>query len=839
MVRQKQVKRPLLSCIGKGGEMMNLKFWLKWSYRDARERWLQVLAIAVILALGTGVYSAFGKQKEWRIESLDKSMAMLAMYDLQLELTEGSYLESAALESALADVEGVRVVETRLLVPTLVDASKEGETILYPGRLIGVDLSDGGPHISRLNITEGSGLTEADAGTNKVIMDYLFTNYRKLSPGDSVKIAGDIELDFVGRGQIPENMMIIPGTGGFMENENTFAVMYMSRDTVQQISGREGLINNAVFLLDKGADPDAVIHDIKQVMAAQFADTGFNLTKKEDDQVYNAMYTDARGDQRFWNIVAGLFLIGAAMATFNLAGRIVESQRRQIGIGMALGIKRHWLALRPILLGLQIAAVGTILGLGFSYLFGQALLGIFKDFYPLPYWGRLFYIESYLRASVLGVMVPIIATLFPVWRAVRVQPVDAIQTGYLVAKGGGLSYLMEYVPLPGKSYMQMPFRNILRSPWRSLMTILGVSIAIMLLVAMAGLLDTFNRTILRGSSFYTESYPDRLDVVLDNFYPITSQHISDLQQLEQDGRPLFSKVDIGLVIAGEYVNSDDEEMLAVIGLYDPTTALWQPTLEEGNLPDGERGIVISEKAAQDLGVEVGETVRISLPVREGLLSYRMEEMDIPVIGIHDNPLRMQAYMSMNQAELMNMAGLANTVTLYPAEGVTTAQMRRVMFAQPGVVSVQAVKDIAQSFEESIEIFNTVLVMIQGVVVLLAFLIAFNSTTINVDERMREIATMFAFGLRIRTVTRMQVVENIVTGLFGTILGVVFGYMVIVWMMESQIKDMVPDIQFNVYIASGTLLTAAVLGILVVGLTPLLSIRKMLRMDIPSTLRVME
>ena len=53
---------------------MNIKFWLKWSYRDARQRWLQALAVALIFALGTGVFSGFGRHKDWRVESMDKSL---------------------------------------------------------------------------------------------------------------------------------------------------------------------------------------------------------------------------------------------------------------------------------------------------------------------------------------------------------------------------------------------------------------------------------------------------------------------------------------------------------------------------------------------------------------------------------------------------------------------------------------------------------------------------------------------------------------------------------------------------------------------------------------------
>ena len=36
---------------------MNWHLWLRWSWRDLRARWLQVVAIALIIALGTGVFA--------------------------------------------------------------------------------------------------------------------------------------------------------------------------------------------------------------------------------------------------------------------------------------------------------------------------------------------------------------------------------------------------------------------------------------------------------------------------------------------------------------------------------------------------------------------------------------------------------------------------------------------------------------------------------------------------------------------------------------------------------------------------------------------------------------
>jgi putative ABC transport system permease protein len=133
----------------------------------------------------------------------------------------------------------------------------------------------------------------------------------------------------------------------------------------------------------------------------------------------------------------------------------------------------------------------------------------------------------------------------------------------------------------------------------------------------------------------------------------------------------------------------------------------------------------------------------------------------------------------------------------------------------------------------------VLWVIRVIVMVLAFLIAFNSTSINVDERVREIATMFAFGLPIRTVTRMQMVENLVIGILGTLVGVALGWEVLNALLVARVQEQLAEFNFIVKISTSTLVISVALGVLVVALTPLLSIRRMAHMNIPDTLRVME
>jgi len=153
--------------------------------------------------------------------------------------------------------------------------------------------------------------------------------------------------------------------------------------------------------------------------------------------------------------------------------------------------------------------------------------------------------------------------------------------------------------------------------------------------------------------------------------------------------------------------------------------------------------------------------------------------------------------------------------------------------------VQPVADMVSAFDEALELLSGFLRVVQGVVILLAFLIAYNATSINVDDRIREIATMFAFGLRPRTVLWMQMVENLLLGLMGTAVGLALGWPLLQRFMVARMESQLENIGLVIAIAPATLLLIVLLSAGVVALTPLVNYRRLRRINIPNTLRVME
>jgi putative ABC transport system permease protein len=467
----------------------------------------------------------------------------------------------------------------------------------------------------------------------------------------------------------------------------------------------------------------------------------------------------------------------------------------------------------------------------FGLLLSKGFGNIMRSFFPLPVWDMSFQFDIYLKAAALGIVLPFVATAYPVWRAMRVIPVDAIKTGHLVEKGAGASVLASHLPIPGKSFTQMPFRNVLRSPRRSLLTLLGIGIAVATLIAMFGLFDTMSTTIDQTKKELLQNHPQRMVAYLDNFYPADAAQVTAITQSSS-----LSMAEPGLTLDGTMIHGS-KSLDVSVELLDLNSSLWKPTLKQGSRQSAGPGVLISERAAQDWGVKVGDTITLEHPSVGGQSGFQTGQTAVRVMGIDGDPTRANVYMDINQASALNLDHLVNEIQMYPAAGVTPDSIQRTMLQQPGVAYVISVSDTTQAFEAIVKQLMQIGVLANGIVLVMVFLIAFNSTSINVDERSREIATMFAFGLRVRTVIRMAMVENLIMGVLGTLVGIGLGLLMLHTVVFKSIN--LPELGLILSVAPRTYLLAAVFGIGVVALTPLFNMRRILRMDIPSALRVME
>jgi putative ABC transport system permease protein len=808
--------------------------WLRWAWRDLRRHLVAVIVIALVLAIGTGVYAGLGSTSTWRRQSNDASFAALNMHDLRVTLSPGTSAPEGALLGALEridDLDQIARADERLVVDSQLDASTGTGSILVVARLEGADLGDD-ERVDGVWVRDGT--VPADAAASSGLLEAKFADHWGLGPEGSLTVAGGHTVEYTGLAVSPEDFFY-EGPEGTLFAEGDLAPVYLPLATAQEITGRAGEVNDLVVTLTPGADRAAIEAQLAAAMNA--VGVGAEITTRDDSPSFRVLYEDIDNDQRFWNALALLVLLSAALAAFNLVSRIVEAQRREIGIGMALGVTRSKLAIRPMFVGLQVAVLGVILGIGVGLLVGRAMAGLLESFLPLPIYRTNFQLGIFAQAAALGLIIPLLAAAIPVWRAVRVEPIEAIRTGHLTAKTSRLTDWTSRVRLPGSSLTQMPFRNVLRTPRRTLLTALGVGAAITALVAVLGMLDSFGRTIDQTGAELTKAGQDRMLVQLDTFYPADSSTVGAIA-----AAPSVGAIDAGLRVPATGLAADgvEEDLDLVVEFVDFDTAVWTPTVVDGEAPVGDgAGILLARKAAADLGVEPGDTLVLRHPVRSESGAFTLEETDVTVAGLHANPLRPFAFMDLARSDLLGLAGAVNIVNAYPTPDASRADVQLDVFALDGVASSQAVARVSESFDQALEQFVGILFITAVAVLILALLIAFNATRITVDERRREHATMRAFGLPSRTVVASVVKESVLVGVAATVIGVVAGTVFLGWMLRSLANTTVPDLQMDIYLSPQTIVVAAAVGIIAVAATPLFLIGRVRNMNIPDTLRVME
>ncbi|MDE0135206.1 MAG: hypothetical protein OXM54_10255 [Acidimicrobiaceae bacterium] len=811
---------------------------LRWSLRDARRRWIQIVAIGFTLAIGIGLYAGLSSVTEWRLISIDKSLEATRMYDLRATVSEGGDVPAGSLARIASEIDGIDRYNERLLFDTQVETVADGEDLLVHGRIVGMDVSGSEPIVNDVYLIDDAARPASGTATPQVLVNRSFATFWDLPARGALTVGGDIDVDYVGSAVSPEFFLIIEGNGSL--GKSNLAVLFAPLAAAQNISGRPGVVNDLVMTLQPGADAAAVTEQLIEAAASQDG-VLLDVITREATPSYIGLTGSPEIDQGIYNAISLLLFVGAAFAALNFSARMVEAQRREIGNSMAVGERPRSIVIRPLLIGLQIGIIGMILGVIVGYAIALQTVSVVQEVAWLPIFEQPFQAGIYGQAMALGFAVPVLAVLWPVVRAVRVKPVDAIRSSHLSSRGGSLGPIISRIPLPGRSLERMPFRNLMRAPRRTFLTLLTFTMSLAIMFAMLGLGSTFTTTLDDGNEELLGGEPDRFTVQMDSLYPVNSPQVQDVL-----ANPTVQSGEAAIVLganvtAAEPDGSVDEalQLDLAVRFVDFGSTVWTPTATQGSLSRGAPGIVLADKAARDLGVGIGDDVVVTHPALvDGAFTHSTRIL--PVDAIHPHPLRLNAYMDLSQTSTWGFGGLANIVTGVPADGSSLNDVKRSLFGSgKGVSLVQGLGETFQSLEDSLQQSQGVFFITRIFVIFLVMLIAFNTANISVDERSRDHATMFAYGIPVRRVIANLSVEGLLLGVVAVVLGGLFGYAILLWMALFQMPAAIPDIGMIVSVNWWEMALSFVLALAAIALAPVFPGRKLKNMFIPGQLRVME
>lgn len=520
------------------------------------------------------------------------------------------------------------------------------------------------------------------------------------------------------------------------------------------------------------------------------------------------MYSNASSSiSAVGNIFPVVLYLVAAMVTFTTMTRFVDEERTNAGIFKALGYRTRDIILKFVLYGFFAGTIGTLLGtlLGHYFLSG-IISNIITQGMVIGESREYFYGDMTLIALGLS----FVASVLPAYWVSRKELKEEANLLLLPKPPvSGSKIFLERLHFIWKRLSfthKVTARNLFRYKQRMLMTIFGVAGSVALLFAGLGI-----QSSVRGVSKRQFQEILSYELIVAQKTNASSQESKELtNRLEKsdikDYRPIYSKV-IEASLKGGRNKQTITMMVTDRTDFSPFVSL--RSIKQGESLSLKKGVIISSKLAQLARVTVGD--RLTL-----------DGHSFKVAGITENYVGHFVYM--DQASYQKIYGKRTSANSYLVQ-LRNPSTRKVQTVSRDMMDLAAVKAVSQN-ASMISLFNSVaksldttMMILVVVSILLAIVILYNLTNINVAERIRELSTIKVLGFHNKEVTLYIYRETILLSIIGILMGLVGGYYLHQFLIAMIAPDAIlfyPKVGLGVFLfpVGGMILLLILLGIYV-------------------------
>ena len=522
----------------------------------------------------------------------------------------------------------------------------------------------------------------------------------------------------------------------------------------------------------KLADARQQILDAEKKVAKLKKPTWYVFTRK-DNPGFSTYESDAYRIENVCKIFPVFFFLVAILVCLTTMTRMVEEERTQIGTLKALGYSKAAIASKFIVYSALASLSGSVVGIAAgSFIFPTVIYSAYEMLYKTPALKLQPMPEVWVLVTLCALVCTTAAALMACMAELRSNPAALMRPK---APKAGKRVLLERIPFIWKRLSftrKVTVRNLFRYKKRIFMTILGIAGCTALTMAGFGIYSSISVILDKQ---YSEIFNYDLIVVLDSDAGEYTLETVD-KALEEDENTtenveLYMKSlsykgigDTSLVVA-----KDTTKLADVVKFNDRVT---------GNpLELTDDGVIITERFAELSGLSAGD---------EFTFTCGGEEITAKVSSVTENYTLHFVYMTENLYEkLCGAKPSYNTYFTIMKDTGDEAQkeMGERLMSLDGVQALSFVKDNRESFGNTVKNLNYVVILIIVSAAMLAFVVLYNLTNINITERIREIATIKVLGFYDNEVSAYVFRENILLTLIGDAIGLGAG----VWLHRFVIQ----------------------------------------------------
>lgn len=461
------------------------------------------------------------------------------------------------------------------------------------------------------------------------------------------------------------------------------------------------------------------------------------------------------------NVFPIFFFFIAALITFTTMTRMVEENRREIGTLKALGYSRFEISIKYIIYALSAAAIGIVLGsvIG-THTLPRLIFVLSSDRYNFSGVTAFYLPRPIIQASIAFLFASLGAALLVLFRELHEKPADLLQPK--APKPGKRIFLERLTPIWSRMSFnsKVSYRNLFRYKSRMIMAVIGIAGCAALMVAGVGLKDSLSSVgdkqfgpIIDYDAIVTlKDQPDeaKVNMIFSQNKKLTSElammnQTVELKQKGQANQKLTMMVPKDRQKFKEYLHLKNQG-------------------EKFNLPND--GAVITQKMAELFNLEKGDSLTVH--------DEDQQTFKVKITNIADNYLGNFLYLSKDYYQQARRKDFKMNSYLLKSKKMTKSEEKELsqkLLSSGQVVNTSFISTQIEAQEQSMDNLDGIVWIFVVLSGLLAFIVLYNLTNINVSERVRELSTIKVLGFYDREVTSYIFRENFVF----TILGILFGY----------------------------------------------------------------
>lgn len=809
------------------------KTLLKKGFRELWAHKIKYIMFIIILALGVSMFNTMFSFMETRELTVDRIYDESNFMDYHISFQYGTKVNRTHAQEIIEN-SGVRDVlnnvEYRLIGDVFINHSISGQEKLIKGKIIGYEyfLSTG----QKRSIMVNNPLFFVDDPTSFLSEQeqscYLEVNFAHAYDFNKNEIltcsnnGNTYDLTIKEIINVPD-FFIVKTNDMFFPDPSNLGVFIVPIQTAQEIifddTSDQIYVNDIVITIDTNFFTNDITDNLEQTFAS--AQIPISIVEKEDNPARYQIVEDIEGDKQLIGLFPLIIFLVSAIGLFISLRRMVQSHRPQIGVFKALGVPNNIVFLYFLIIGLFIASASILLGyiltlplnMVFQNLMNQMMIFAIYEYAPItPY---------FTTSAVITVILCLLCTFLPSYKAVREKPVDVIQKQEGMGKAKKQKkknniIFTKNLPIP----LKIVIRDIQRKPFRMFSTIFGVALALAFFLSIVILADSMIIFLDESKEANNWDY----EIGISGFTPSSTRN----NWLEHPD--YIQKVDYALRLPINISSHALEEEVMIIGVTDLSD-----TFDVGIDFVENHGIYISQYIMDTLNLSYGQWVEITIPVISETGDFTSKTVTVEVLGLHNNPMGLFVYADISFIyDLTNMQGLSNVFYIDTIGGALPLDIQNSIATTADVTSVTYIEDQEQFLDE---MFDLLLAMIYLMVIISAILmlaIIYNISMINAAEKSREYATMKTLGTSLKRITNLIILEQFFILISGITMGSVLGYFMAVGMLRGT--DLLEGFTFEVILSLQWFLVGVIMVTSVVLFVSFFTIRYISKIVIADVIR---